>query len=92
MHKYLFLLFFLAVIACGEQKEPVAEPPEVFVITASEQSYRPSRTYNARIQSRSDIDITAQVSGKLIGIHFKEGDSIKKGDLLFAIDPAPFEA
>src|SRR5437763_3569596 len=36
--------------------------------------------------------LRAQVTGQLNEVHFREGDSVKKGDRLFSIDPRPFEA
>jgi membrane fusion protein, multidrug efflux system len=37
------------------------------------------------------VELRAQVGGTLIGIHFKDGDVVHKGDLLFTIDPRPYE-
>ena len=44
------------------------------------------------VEAFSTISVKAQVSGELIRVQFKEGDYVKKGDLLFQIDPRPFEA
>ncbi|SMF44185.1 membrane fusion protein, multidrug efflux system [Alteromonadaceae bacterium Bs31] len=82
----------IGLIACSEKKAPEAEIPEVFVVTVQEQPYRPSRGFNGRIRSSSDVDIRAQVSGRLIAVHFKEGDEIKEGDPLFDIDPSAYQA
>src|SRR5262245_49098127 len=38
------------------------------------------------------VEMRARVSGYLTEIHFKDGQMVKKGDLLFVIDPRPFEA
>lgn len=78
--------------ACDDAPPPAAPPPEVFVVTASEQSYQPERTFTARIDSRSDVNITAQVTGKLTAVHFREGDNVEAGAPLFDIDPAPYQA
>src|SRR5258707_3415783 len=37
------------------------------------------------------VELRAQVGGTLTGIHFKDGDIVQKGDLLFTIDPRPYE-
>ena len=37
------------------------------------------------------VELRAQVGGTLTGIHFKDGDIVHKGDLLFTIDPRPYE-
>ncbi len=44
------------------------------------------------VQPLSTVAIKAQIQGELIGVHFKDGQEVKKGDLLFTIDPRPFEA
>ena len=38
------------------------------------------------------VSVEAQVPGELLAVHFKEGDSVHKGQLLFTIDPRPYEA
>jgi len=44
------------------------------------------------VQSFAKVVVKAQVAGEITSVHFKEGQPVKKGDLLFTIDPAPFEA
>lgn len=44
------------------------------------------------VQSYSKVVVKAQVPGEITQVHFQEGQAVKKGDLLFTIDPAPFEA
>jgi len=43
------------------------------------------------IQAYSFVQLKAQVSGPLVGVFFREGQDVKKGDVLFKIDPRPFE-
>ncbi len=43
-------------------------------------------------EAHSTVAIRAQVTGTLLRAHFEEGQDVKKGDLLFTIDPRPFEA
>ena len=40
----------------------------------------------------SDVNIKSQVTGQIEEVHFKEGQEVNKGDLLFTIDPSPFQA
>lgn len=42
-------------------------------------------------EAESTVDVRPQVSGQLIGVHFTEGRDVDRGDLLFTIDPRPFE-
>jgi membrane fusion protein, multidrug efflux system len=44
------------------------------------------------VEAISTVTIKAQISGQLVGVHFKEGDFVKKGQLLFTIERPPFEA
>jgi membrane fusion protein (multidrug efflux system) len=86
------LFMALTLLACEKEQAQETETQEVFVTIASEHPYRPQQGFNARIESRSDVDITAQVTGKLLAIHFKEGDQVSMGAPLFDIDPAPYKA
>lgn len=88
----VFTIALVVLSACGKKVEQEKRIPEVFVIQAQEKPYIPSRGYSARIDSRSDVNVQAQVSGKLMKIHFHEGDQVAAGSALFSIDPAPFKA
>ncbi|MBF0120791.1 MAG: efflux RND transporter periplasmic adaptor subunit [Desulfobacterales bacterium] len=43
------------------------------------------------VRAYSTLSVIPQVNGELLSVHFKEGDNIKEGDLLFTINPAPFK-
>lgn len=43
------------------------------------------------VQPYSTVQIKAQVNGPIVGVYFKEGRDVRKGDLLFKIDPRPYE-
>src|SRR5262245_8144341 len=43
-------------------------------------------------QAFTSVGIKSQINGQLVEVRFKEGQDVKKGDLLFVIDPRPFEA
>jgi multidrug efflux system membrane fusion protein len=45
-----------------------------------------------RAEAQESVSVFPQVAGKVIAVHFKEGADVKKGDLLFEIDPRPFQA
>jgi multidrug efflux system membrane fusion protein len=44
------------------------------------------------VEAFSSVSITAQVGGRLQTVHFREGDAVKKGELLFTIDTRPYRA
>jgi multidrug efflux system membrane fusion protein len=43
------------------------------------------------VQPYSTVQIKAQVNGPIVGVYFKEGQDVRKGDLLFKIDPRPYD-
>jgi membrane fusion protein, multidrug efflux system len=45
-----------------------------------------------RVEAYSTVEIKAQINGQVTQVHFHEGQDVKQGDLLFTIDPRPFEA
>ena len=47
--------------------------------------------YTARFEAVEAVDVRARVSGYLTDVAFKDGQTVKKGDLLYVIDPRPFE-
>src|SRR4029450_1246736 len=48
--------------------------------------------YTARLEAVDSVEVRARVSGYLQSVHFREGSLVNKGDLLFTIDPRPYEA
>ena len=75
----------------GAEKLAKAEVP-VAVATAVEKTMPVQLRAIGRIQAYSTVVMKPQVGGEIQSVHFKEGQEIKKGDLLFTIDPRPFEA
>lgn len=47
--------------------------------------------YTGRFEAREQVEVRARVSGFLDSIHFRDGDMVKKGDLLFTIDQRPYQ-
>ena len=70
----------------GDQVVPVN------VATASLRTVPVEIEVIGNVEAYSTIGIKAQVGGELVTVHFQEGDTVKKGDLLFSIDRRPFEA
>lgn len=50
------------------------------------------QSYSGRLEAVERVDIRPRVSGTITEVHFKNGAQVKKGDVLFTIDPAPYRA
>ena len=77
----------------GAQARP-APPPAVPVgaATAEERSVPVQVTAVGTVQAYTTVGVKSQVAGQIHQVHFKEGQEVKRGDLLFTIDPRPVEA
>jgi membrane fusion protein (multidrug efflux system) len=79
--------------ACERQEEAKAlPPPEVLVTEASTRDVPVFRDWIGTLDGSENAEIRARVTGYLLSRDYKEGSLVKKGDLLFQIDPRPFEA
>jgi membrane fusion protein (multidrug efflux system) len=86
---------FCALLVAGcSKEEPAAQrpPPVVTVMTVKPQAIPFSATFVAQTESSRQVDIVARVSGFLDRIAYPEGELVKEGQLLFQLDPKPFEA
>ena len=91
--RYLALcsVAFLTV-ACSRQQPPEPPPPKVTVAHPVERQLTDWDEYTARLEAVDSVEVRARVSGYLESVHFREGSLVNKGDLLFLIDPRPYEA
>ncbi len=64
----------------------------VVVAKVTQKSIPIEVTSVGNVEPISTVSIKAQISGELLDVHFKEGDFVRKGQLLFTIDPRPYEA
>ena len=88
-----FLLLVLTVaVSCSEKKQKAPTPPKITVVDVIQKDVPIYQDFLGHVYGFSDIPIRARVTGFLNGIHFKEGFSVKKGQLLYSIDPSPFLA
>lgn len=84
----------LAFGACTAKKEtPKAKPPVPVTVAAASQKTMPVQIRAiGNVEAYNTVSIKAQVNGQIARVHFVEGQDVRKGDLLFTIDPRPFEA
>lgn len=84
---------FIAVSGCGKKAPQMAHSaPEVQVSKPIKKTFEVWDEYTARVEPLEFVELRSRVSGYLEKIFFKEGQIVKAGDLLFVIDPRPYEA
>jgi membrane fusion protein, multidrug efflux system len=80
----------------GKKPEPgrrEGRPPVPVTVVAAVQKIMPVQVEAVgTVEPYSTVSIRSQVTGAITKVHFKEGDDVKEGDLLFTVDPRPFEA
>ena len=86
----LLLLFTLAffIPACGEEEQQASAPPEVQIVKAIKMNVPVTGEWVGQTLGADDIEIRARVEGWLQSINFREGSEVKKGTLLYTIDPS----
>jgi RND family efflux transporter MFP subunit len=67
-------------------------PPSVTVSQPLQKEITEWDQFTGQFQAVDFVEIRARVAGYLTEIHFQDGQTVKKGDLLFVIDPRPYEA
>jgi membrane fusion protein (multidrug efflux system) len=78
---------------CSKESPPPPRPaPEVSVMTVEPRSIPYTPVYVAQTESSRQVNIVARVSGFLDSIAYQEGELIKQGQLMFKLDPKPFQA
>ena len=99
--KYMKHLFFtrvglslvlLAGIACKKASAPQQAPLPVNVVSVIEKEVNEWDEFTGRLEAVESVEIRPRVSGYITEIHFNAGAIIKKGDLLYVIDPRPYQA
>lgn len=79
----------LAGCKSAADKKP-SSPAAVQVAAVVPKPIRLSDEFNGRVSSINSVDVRARVTGYVDKVAYREGDSVKRGDLLFVIDPRPF--
>lgn len=77
---------------CSQSKAPKPPTPHVNTVVAISSTIPITKEYIGITQSIASVDIRARVQGFLTKMNFVEGKPVKKNQLLFIIDPKPFEA
>jgi membrane fusion protein (multidrug efflux system) len=95
--KYTTALGFLILIALAacKDKAPAVQPPPPAQVTVQEVNLTDAVYYDeypATITALNQVELRPQVSGFITGVHFKDGDRVRKGQLLYSIDAQLYSA
>ena len=89
----IYFLILAAPVACSKtEAPPPPAPPEVQVAEVTQNDVPISIELVGATLGSEDVEIRARVEGYLVSMNFTEGSFVKKGQLLYRIDPQPFEA
>jgi multidrug efflux system membrane fusion protein len=91
----IFVLLHLAVFSSGcsneKQGKPVSAPIPVTVGTTTQKTVPVQLRAIGNVQAYSTVSVKSRIAGQLLRVYFKEGQDVKRGELLFLVDPRPFE-
>jgi multidrug efflux system membrane fusion protein len=92
----VFGLMLLAIFSsdCSNEKskKPGSDSIPVIVSTVIQKTVPVQLRAIGNVQAYSTVTVKSRVPGQIMRVYFKEGDDVKKGSLLFMIDPRPYEA
>ena len=83
----------LAIPGCDKEAQKAAPPPpNVTVSMPIEREVLDFDEYTGKLMAIEEVEVPARVKGYLNSVGFKDGDEVKKDQVLFQIDPRPFDA
>ena len=93
------LVFIISIVvsgflfACSKQSAPPPKPPvSVTAGTVIQKTVPIQIRAIGNVEAYSTVSVKSQIGGILTRVHFREGQDVRKGDILFTIDPRPYEA
>ena len=90
---FLVILLFSFFPACFKKTVPPPKPPvPVSAATVIQKTVPVQIRTIGNVEAYSTVSVKSQIGGILTRVHFREGQDVKTGDLLFTIDPRPYEA
>lgn len=82
----------IILTGCKQSSEGTESAQSLSVLTVSEQPVELTETFSASIRGRQDVDIIPQVSGRITRLCVKEGERVRRGQVLAVIDQVPYQA
>ena len=91
--RLVLLACCLALLSsCGQGDKGTGKAPEFAVIEAKTTTANLTNSYPATIKGKQDVEIRPMVSGFITKLHVDEGATVRKGQVLFSIDPVQYQA
>jgi multidrug efflux system membrane fusion protein len=87
-----FIAFSSGCSSTAQTKAPAPAPPEVSVAEVICKQVGDVDEFTGRLEAVNTVEVRPRVSGYLQKVFFKEGAIVRQGDILFEIDPRPFQA
>lgn len=78
--------------ACSAPAPPPPPAPTVTVASVIQRPVKEWDEFNGRVEAIEKVEVRPRVGGQITRVAFREGTEVRKGDLLFVIDPRPFAA
>ena len=88
----LLVGFFIQPLLAAPPGRKAGPPPLVKVAIISAEDVNPPTEYVGHIEAIQYVDLRARVEGFIEEVKFKEGDQVRAGDVLYVIEPAPYQA
>jgi membrane fusion protein (multidrug efflux system) len=89
---YYIIIIVAVFLSCKEKKAAEAtEYMEVPVVQVVKQNVALESEYTGQTYGASDVEMRPRVEGWVLGMHFREGSFVKKGQLLYTIDPLTYQ-
>lgn len=82
----------IILTGCKPSTDETGTAQSLSVLTVSEQQVDLTETFSASIRGRQDVEIIPQVSGRITRLYVKEGERVRRGQVLALIDQVPYQA
>jgi membrane fusion protein (multidrug efflux system) len=91
MRRLTLFLTLLSLLSCKKEQGPQQQAPEVPVAAVLQKDVSITEDFVGQTYGGSDVQIRARVQGWVTQKHFTEGSEVRKGQLLYTIDPLPYQ-
>ena len=90
--RFWAVLIATTLAACGASKPPAPPPPLVLVAVPLQRQVEDWDDFVGQFESPASVDVRPRVTGYVTAVGFRDGQEVRKGQLLFQIDPRPYAA